>query len=332
MVGLPILFRLYNKICPLSTVAVLSLLKSSYSLPILAAEYISECRPGSYIGEGAASICSWGSSMRIARARKEQEKEKAIAQVFKEEVAIVTGASSGIGAATAVELARRGATVVLAARRVSELEAQARRINCAGYHAVAIPTDITNAMQVTRLVKQTADMFGRVDVLVNNAGIGWLKPLIKSSMDEMMEVVDVNLLGAMFMTHAVLPGMLERRHGAIIFVASVSAHIAIDPLYSATKFGLRGFSLALHREVARHNISVSLVSPGFIRTAMSKNTPLSRQMQQRLPGPELVARTIVDLLIRPRREVIVPEFYSAFIGIEWAFPGLADLFIRLSRL
>ena len=271
--------------------------------------------------------------MRVTRARRQrdQAKEKALSQVLMGEVAIVTGASSGIGADAAWELARRGATVVLAARRVGELEAQASRINSAGYRAVAIPTDVTDAIQVNRLTEQTTDMFGRVDVLVNNAGIGWLKPLVESSIDEVTQVVNVNLLGAMFMTRAVLPGMLERRHGALIFVASVSAHIAVDPLYSATKFGLRGFSLALHRELAGSNISVSVVSPGFIRTAMSKHTPLSEDMQRRLPGPELVAKTIADLVVKPRREVIVPGFYSVFIGVERVFPSLADLVMRRSR-
>lgn len=268
--------------------------------------------------------------MRVTRARRQrdQAKEKAL---LMGEVAIVTGANSGIGANVAWELARRGATVVLAARRVGELEAQVSRINSAGYRAVAIPTDVTDAMQVNRLTEQTTDMFGRVDVLVNNAGIGWLKPLVESSIDEVTQVVNVNLLGAMFMTRAVLPGMLERRHGALIFVASVSGHIAVDPLYSATKFGLRGFSLALHRELAGSNISVSVVSPGFIRTAMSKHTPLNEDMQRILPGPELVAQTIADLMVKPRREVIVPGFYSVLISVEHIFPSLADLVIRRSR-
>ncbi len=271
--------------------------------------------------------------MRIMRARRkqDQDKEKALPQVLAGEVAIVTGASSGIGANAAWELARRGATVVLAARSADELEAQASRINSAGYRAVAIPTDVTDAMQVTRLTEQTIDMFGQVDVLVNNAGIGWLKPLVESSIDEVTQVVNVNLLGAMFMTRAVLPGMLEHRHGALIFVASVSAHVAVDPLYSATKFGLRGFSLALRRELAASNISVSLISPGFIRTAMSKHTPLSEDMRRRLPGPELVAKTIADLVVKPRREVVVPRFYSALVGFERVFPRLVDLVIRLSR-
>jgi len=240
-------------------------------------------------------------------------------------IAIVTGASSGIGAATAFELARRGAKVVLAARRVDELEIEANTLNQAGYHAVAIPTDVTDLTQVTHLTEQTLSMFGRIDVLVNNAGMAWRESFIENSTEQISHIVNVNLLGVLLLTHAVLPGMLERHSGSIISVASVAAHIAVDPLYCATKFGVRGFSLSLLRELAGSGVSVSIVSPGFVRT------PMNRHMRLHMPGPELVARAIANLAIRPRREVVVPGFYSALIEFERLFPGLADLFIRSNR-
>ena len=127
----------------------------------------------------------------------------------------------------------------------------------------------------------------------------------------------------MLMTRVVLPGMLERRRGAIISVASVAGHVALDPLYSGTKFGLRGFSLSLRRDLLRRGISVSLVSPGYIKTDMNKVSRIP------LPGPELVARTIVNLVVKPRREVIVPGYYSPLVGVANAFPWLVDL--TLSR-
>ena len=240
-------------------------------------------------------------------------------------IAIVTGASSGIGAATAFELAHRGAQVVLAARRVNELEAQVNRLTEAGYRAVAIPTDVTDLAQVTRLTEQTLAMFGHVDVLVNNAGIAWRESFIENSTEQISHIVNVNLLGAILSTHAVLPGMLERHSGTIISVASVAAHIAVDPLYCATKFGVRGFSLSLRRELAGSGVSISLVSPGFVRT------PLNSHMHLRMPGPELVARAIADLAVKPRREVVVPGFYSALIEVDRLFPWLADFFIRSNR-
>lgn len=240
-------------------------------------------------------------------------------------IAIVTGASSGIGEATAWELARRGAQVVLAARRQDKLVANAAAITNAGGQAVAIPTDVTDVEQVARLVARTEEMFGRVDILVNNAGMAWKEPYTRNSVEQIRQSVNVNLLGAILLTRAVLPGMLQRRNGAIISVASVAAHIAVDPLYSATKYGLRGFSLSLRRQLAGTGISVSLVSPGFI------NTPLNRHMRLPMPGPQIVATAIADLALRPRREVVVPRYYSALIFAEHLFPWVADFFIRLGR-
>ena len=234
-------------------------------------------------------------------------------------VVIVTGASSGIGAATAREFARHGAQVILAARRVEELAIQVQTITDKGYNALAIPTDITDATQVTQLVEQTLAQFGRIDVLVNNAGIGRIRPFFKESEEYNNQVIDVNLRGAMLMTRVILPGMLERHHGAIISVASVAGHIALNALYSGTKFGLRGFSLSLRRDLLRRGISVSLVSPGYIKTDMNKGSHLP------MPGPDLIARTIVNLAVKPRREVIVPGYYSPLVGIANTFPWLVDL-------
>jgi short-subunit dehydrogenase len=242
-----------------------------------------------------------------------------VGEMLVDEVAIVTGASSGIGAATARELGRRGATVVLAARRVDELEAQARTIRAAGGEAIAIPTDVADATEVTSLVERTMATFGRVDVLVNNAGSGWLRPFASTPPDEVVGLIEVNLVGAMLLTRAVLPGMLGRRHGAIISVGSLSGRVAMEPLYSATKYGLRGFSLALRRQVAGSGVSVSLVAPGNIRTAMTSH------VRARMPKPDLVAATIADLVTHPRREVVVPRRHYAIAWLEQVFPSVADL-------
>jgi short-subunit dehydrogenase len=238
------------------------------------------------------------------------------------EVAIVTGASSGIGAATARELGRRGATVVLAARRVGLLEAQVRSIREVGGEAIAIPADMADGSDVTMLAERTLAAFGRVDVLVNNAGAFWSTSLASSSPDQIAQLAQVNLIGAMLLTRAVLPGMLERRHGAIISVGSLSGRVAMEPLYSATKYGLRGFSLALRRQLTGTGISVSLVSPGNI------NTEMTRHIAARLPEPSLVATAIADLVRHPRREVIVPGRHYAIAWLEQALPTLADLVHR----
>ncbi len=235
------------------------------------------------------------------------------------EIAIVTGASSGIGAATARELGRRGASVVLAARRVAELDAQARAIRDAGGEALALPTDVTDPAGVASLGERARAAFGRIDVLVNNAGVGWLRPLASSPPGEIIGVVGANLLGAMLLTREVLPGMLERRHGAVISVGSLSGRVAMEPVYSATKYGLRGFSLALRRQLAGSGVSVSLVSPGNINTAMT------RYAVTRMPEPSLVATTIAELVRNPRREVVVPRKHYSIAWLEQTFPSMADL-------
>lgn len=237
-------------------------------------------------------------------------------------VAIVTGASSGIGAATARELGQRGMRVMLAARRADPLEDQRRAIVSGGGEAIAVPTDISDAGDVQRLVERTLDAYGAVDVLVNNAGIGWTKLLVRCSPEEISQIVDINLTGAILMSRAVLPTMLERGRGAIINVASVCGRVAVEPLYSATKYGIRGFSLALRRQLVGTNIAVSLISPGNIRTDMT------RDIDEPMADPEVVARAIANLIRHPRREVVVPRKHYATVMLEQELPGLADFAYR----
>ncbi|HYZ27875.1 MAG TPA: SDR family oxidoreductase [Thermoleophilaceae bacterium] len=241
------------------------------------------------------------------------------------QVVIVTGASAGIGRATSRELARRGATVVVAARGVAALEEHARSIAAAGGEVLAVPTDVTDSDQVEHLVATTEETFGKVDVLVNNAGIGWTTLLVHSTPRSIRQIVDVNLIGAILTTRAVLPGMLERGRGAIVNVSSVCGRVAVEPLYCATKYGVRGFSLALRRQLAQTadgNISVSLVSPGPIRTNQTKD------LDQRLPEPEVVAEAIARVIRRPQREVVVPRKHYAVVWLEQGLPSLADLAYR----
>jgi NAD(P)-dependent dehydrogenase (short-subunit alcohol dehydrogenase family) len=237
-------------------------------------------------------------------------------------VAIVTGASSGIGAATAYELGRRGATVVLAARRVEELNRQVLAMRTAGNEAMAIATDVADTHQVRSLADRTMARFGRVDILVNNAGANWHRPLASTPPADLIGLVELNLVGAMLLTRAVLPGMLAREHGSIVFVGSVSGRVAMEPLYSATKYGLRGFALALRRQLTGTGVSVSLVSPGKIRTGMTSH------VTTRLPGPELVAGQIADLITHPRREVVTPRRHYAIAWLEQLASGVND---RLHR-
>jgi short-subunit dehydrogenase len=248
--------------------------------------------------------------------------EKHVPRELEGEVAIVTGASAGIGAATATELARRGASLVLAARGTAALDAQAEAIRSDGGEAIAIPCDISDAVQVEQLIERANERFGKVDVLVNNAGIGWTKLLVNSTAEEIRQVVDINLTGAILTTHAVLPGMLARGHGAIVNVSSVCGRVAVEPLYSATKYGIRGFSLSLRRHLTGSDVSVSLVLPGNIRTQMTKD------IDEPMAEPEVVAEAIANVIKRPRREVVVPSKHYAVVWLEQQLPSLADAAYR----
>ena len=244
-------------------------------------------------------------------------------------VALITGASRGIGAATARELARRGYALALASRTVGPLEALAGELSTAGYPALPIPTDVSRPDELRRLARLAREHFGHIDVLVNNAGIGG-SALVASSTDENVDSqIATNLLAPIVLTRLLLPDMLVRRHGALVFVGSVAGQIAVpgSVFYSTTKFGLRGFALGLRREVARRGVGVSLVSPGFVDTAMAEEMcyiPKAR--------PETVARVIADVIERPRREVFVPGYYRLFVWLDRLLPGLIDIVLRQRRL
>jgi short-subunit dehydrogenase len=240
-------------------------------------------------------------------------------------VALITGASGGIGSATARELARQGANVILAARRADLLDTLATELSTSGVEALAVPTDLTDSAQIERLVERALERFGKIDILVNNAGIGTPRSLAKTPPDAIRRELEINLVGAILLTRAVLPEMLERRRGAIISIASVAGHVAVEPLYSATKFGIRGFSHSLRRQLRGSGVTVSVVSPGFIRTPMTRGNRLP------MPGPAIVARRIAKLVRKPKREVIVPGVYRIAVWIERYLPWLVDLGTPRSR-
>jgi short-subunit dehydrogenase len=235
-----------------------------------------------------------------------------------ETVALVTGASSGIGAVTARELASRGARVVLAARRADRLVEQVAAITSAGGQATAIEADVADTAALERLAREAVAVYGRVDALINNAGIGSAKRFAKADPADIERMVSVNLLAPMLLTRLLLPEMLERKRGAIVCVASVSGHIATETVYSATKFGVRGFALSLRRELRGTGVNVSVVSPGFVRTE------LTAWRRAPMPGPEIVATAIAGLLTHPRREVVVPGVYRGAIAVETLAPWMVD--------
>lgn len=185
-------------------------------------------------------------------------------------VVVITGASSGIGEATARHLAAHGAKVVLGARRAERLNSLVAEIVDAGGDAVAIATDVTRAEEVTRLVDTAAETFSRVDVLINNAGVMPLSNLESLKLAEWNQMIDVNIKGVLHGIAAVIPHMKRQKSGQIITTASVAGHLVFpgSSIYSGTKFAVRAICEGLRQEVKAYNIRTTILSPGAVKTEL----------------------------------------------------------------
>lgn len=219
-------------------------------------------------------------------------------------VTIVTGASSGIGAAIARRFAAAGGKVVLAARRKERLDAVADEIASSGGYARAIPTDVCNYDDVSRLINEVVSELGQIDCLINNAGHAVAKPLVESSIEEVEAQLDSNLKGVCYGCHAVLPHMIARGQGQIINIGSICSlnHYPNYAAYVAAKFGVLGFSRSLYEEVRRHGIRVNVLCPAAVNTAWGDvaGAELPWPRQERLQ-PEDLAEAALFCLALPKR-------------------------------
>ena len=185
-------------------------------------------------------------------------------------VVVITGASSGLGEATARLLSEQGATVVLGARRADRIEALAAELNGNGGHALAVATDVTDRGQVKALVDAAAQAYGRVDVMINNAGLMPHSPLERLKIDDWNRTIDVNIKGVLYGIAAALPYMKQQKAGHIINVSSVAGH-KVTPngaVYCATKHAVRVISEGLRTEVKPYNIRTTIISPGAVATEL----------------------------------------------------------------
>ena len=214
-------------------------------------------------------------------------------------VSIVTGASQGIGKAVAILLARSGSRVVLAARSEPQLRSVSEEIFRQDGEALVIPTDLTVDQEMERLVEQTIQTWGSVDILINNAGSGKVAPVVKAKVSDWDETFRVNLRAPMVLSKLVLPKMMERGEGSIINMSSVSGKSgqANGSAYSASKFGLMGFTQSLFDEVREFGIRVAAICPGFVDTPL---IPQMRRMDRsKMIRPEDVAQTVLFVLTSP---------------------------------
>ena len=241
-------------------------------------------------------------------------------------VGIITGSAGGIGSATAKALALQGANLVLTDVSSSGLEALVIELRAGGANVCSVAADITRRDEIDRVVATALHTFGRVDILANIAGVSTSPSLCDATDQELEGVVMVNLLGCARMMHAVLPSMKRQRSGAIVNVGSVAGEAGVMGIYSASKFGLRGLSDSVRREVRSFGIKVTLIEPGFVRTSFNAT------MKGRLPGPEIVANAIVSAIQHPRRRRVVPALYYLPVFLVNVFPGLTDLVFGNARI
>ncbi len=234
-------------------------------------------------------------------------------------VALVTGASSGIGAATATALASRGVAVALAARRKDRLEALAAGIRSRGGTVLVLEADITREVQATDAVMRTVAELGRLDTLVNNAGVMLLGPVLDAPLSEWQQMVEINVLGMLYCAHAALPHLIRAAASGTRGVAdmvNISSTAGRFPrggraVYNATKHSMTGFSEALRQEVTRKHVRISLVEPGAVQTELaSHNRPDIRAAIQaavesfELLQSEDIADAVSYIVTRPRRVAV----------------------------
>jgi short-subunit dehydrogenase len=254
---------------------------------------------------------------------------------FSNKVVVITGASSGIGRATALEFARRGATIVLAARREDALDSLAEECQGIGGNALAIPTDVTDAEAVHNLARKTYETFGHLDVWVNNAAVTIFGHLEEMPPEPVKQVVDTNILGMLYGAQAALPYFRERGRGTLVNVSSVVG-IAGQPYtvpYSVTKSAIVGLSKSLDQELAdEKDIHVCLVLPASIDTPIFGQAAnySGRQIVPLKPilDPQRVADAIVSLTEHPRREVYVGRAGHMMSITNALFPGMAHRMTR----
>ena len=234
-------------------------------------------------------------------------------------VALVTGASSGIGHATAFELAREGASVALVGRREDRLTDLAAEISDAGGKALVVPADITTAQAAAEAVERTVEGLGRLDTLVNNAGLMLLGPAPSADLNDWRRMIDINLMGLMYTAHAAVPHLVKaaaeepRRVADIVNIGSLAGRnaYAMSAVYSATKFGVGAFSEALRQELARQHVRVSVIEPGSVDTELRTHNPDVIQQHivaalgdiERLQSQD-IADTVGYIVTRPRHVAV----------------------------
>ena len=245
---------------------------------------------------------------------------------YRGRTALVTGASSGMGKLLAERFAREGAHVALVARRAAELESVAAEIAAAGGSALVLPCDVADREQVFAAAERAQRELGEIDILVNNAGYGGHHLFLEWDIGDMERMMQVNYFGAVYWTKALLPGMVRRREGWVVFMASVAGKLGVpdESAYAATKFAMVGMAEALSMEVEDSGVHVLTVCPGAIHTdffdpqALARMPPVARRS---MIEPKPVIEGVMRALATGKREITVPRPIATAYVIRALAPG-----------
>ena len=248
-------------------------------------------------------------------------------------VALVVGSSSGIGMATAFALARLGVNLVMAARNKENLQKAEREIRPFGVKTMIVPTDVTVRQEARGLIKETLKAFGRIDFLLQSAGMYLHRTIRETKIEDIERLMAVNFYGSVYCISEVLPHMLERKIGHICVVSSVAGKKALPfcGAYAATKFAITGFTETLRQELEGTGVCISTIFPARVETPMTADIETPRISSK--ISPEKVAQAIIRALYHKRKEIFVPCCIPKFlICINGLFPHFTDRLVRFLHL
>lgn len=252
---------------------------------------------------------------------------------MKDKVVIVTGASSGIGEALAGEFAQRGARVVLAARNLEKLKALEESLRSRGHVALSVQTDVKKPEDCKRLVEETVKQYGRIDVLVNNAGISMRAIFEEMDLSVMEEVMLINFWGAVYCTKYALPYLLESK-GSVVGISSIAGYVGLPArtAYSASKYGMQGFLDALRTENLKTGLHVLVACPGYTASNIRVNALNAKgeaqretpKKEEKLMQPGEVAREVVNGVVKRKRTLVLTAEGKMAVWLSKLFPAFID--------
>lgn len=251
---------------------------------------------------------------------------------FNNKVTVITGGSSGIGEATAMEFAKRKSSIVLVARRKENLDSISEKLVRYGSNILVCQCDVSKRNEVDQMSKTVLDKFGKIDILVNNAGFAIFGTVSELQIEDIVSQMETNYFGMVYCIKAFLPKMLERRTGHIVNVASLAGSFGLPGIapYCASKFAMLGFSEGLYHELKGSGVGVTVVSPIMVRTNFFDHPSFKslRKYGFATLDPKTVAKAIVRAATSPRSEIIVPPFARGAVWLKHTVPYLINPIIE----